>query len=145
MYSAWSGCHAAARLERHAHGAAKRLHIHLRSHKQILHVHVGLGDQAHAAEDAEEAEKVLILQICRAAALVHLHGQHVARWADMVREVEFRHGEAVLRIAQEMPVQPDEHRLFHSPQSARPRACRAALRLNRTCARTSPPGCTKPR
>ena len=104
----------AAELQADVHPAREGRKVHLGPGPQILHVRIGPGQQGHAAEDAEEAEEVLILQVRGGGALVHLHAQGVARLADGVSQVELGRGERVLRIAQEHAVEPDVHRLLHA-------------------------------
>ena len=80
---------------------------------QVLQVEPGLGVEEHGAEDAAEAEEVLILDPRRAGALVNLHAQPVALVSDVGGEVEVRGREGVLRVAHELAVEPDVERLLH--------------------------------
>ena len=104
----------AGQAQRHADIAMARRHVELRAHPQVLDMRRGEAQQADAAEDAEEAEEVLILEVRGGAALVHLDGEQVARLAHGTGQIELRGGEGVLGIADELPVEPDIHRLLHA-------------------------------
>ena len=73
---------------------------------QVLHIAFGLGIEIDAAEDAAEAEEILILQPGRAAALVDLYAQPVAGGMNVGAQVKFRGGEAVLTVAHKVAVEP---------------------------------------
>ena len=81
---------------------------------QVVHIRGGLGVEKHAAEDAAEPEKVLILQPSRAAVLIDLHAQAVPGFPDVGSQVKVRGGEAVLGVANEVAVEPDIERLLHT-------------------------------
>ena len=81
---------------------------------QVVHIRGGLGVEKHAAEDAAEPEEILILQPSRAAVLIDLHAQAVARFPDVGSQVKVRGGEAVLGVAHELAVEPDIERLLHA-------------------------------
>ncbi len=73
----------------------------------------GLGIQVHRAENPAEPEKVLILNPGGTAALVHLDAKPVARFLQVWGQVKVGRGKAILRIADKMPVKPDEKHLLH--------------------------------
>ena len=79
----------------------------LRLEPDITDMHLGLGVEIDRAEQAREAEKVLILQPGGAAVLVHLDAQAVASLPDIRCQVKFRGGKAVLGVADEVAVAPD--------------------------------------
>ena len=84
----------------------------LRLEPDITDMHLGLGVEIDRAEQAREAEKVLILQPGGAAVLVHLSAQAVAGLPDIRCQVKFRGGKAVLGVANEVAVAPDIQRLL---------------------------------
>ena len=67
---------------------------------------LGLCVQVDRAEDAREAEEVLILDPGGAAALVDLDAEAVVLVPNIRCQVKFRRGEAVLGIADELAVAP---------------------------------------
>ena len=81
---------------------------------QVVHIRGGLGVEKHAAEDAAEPEKVLILQPACTAVLIDLHAQAVPGFPDVGSQVKVRGGEAVLGVANEVAVEPDIERLLHT-------------------------------
>ena len=93
-------------------GAAFRLPVRLQPY--VLQMGLRLGVQEHGAENPAEPEEILVLQPCRAAALVDLHTQPVAPLLDIGRQIKVRRGEAVLAIAHKLPVEPDVERLLHA-------------------------------
>ena len=81
---------------------------------QVLDVQRGLGVEVHGAEDAEEAEEVLIFQPAARAVLVDLHAQAVLAGLQEGGQVEVGGGEAVLAVAHEMAVAPAVKGPFHA-------------------------------
>ena len=79
----------------------------------VRQMHRRFGVQVYRAEHAGEAEKVLVLDPCCTAALVHFHADAVAGFFDVRRQVKFRGGKAVLGIAHELAIAPQVHGLFH--------------------------------
>ena len=79
----------------------------LRLEPDIMDMHLGLGVEIDRAEQAREAEKVLILQPGGAAVLVHLSAQAVAGFLYIRSQIKLRRRKAVLGIADKMAVAPD--------------------------------------
>ena len=80
----------------------------------IFQMHGGDGVQPHAAEDAGEAEKVLIFAPAGGSPLEHLHSKFVHARLEIGSQIECVCGEAVLGIAHIGPVQPKSHAAFHA-------------------------------
>ena len=80
----------------------------------VVDVDLGLCVQVDRAEDAREAEEVLILDPGGAAALVDLDAEAVVLILNIRCQVKFRRGEAVLGIADELAVAPQVHGLLHA-------------------------------
>ena len=76
----------------------------------------GVEVQGHAAVDAAEPPKVLILHPAARAALEHAQRQPILPDVDVGGQVEAVRCEAVLRIADFMPVDVNQHRRFHACQ-----------------------------
>ena len=80
----------------------------------VVDVDLGLCVQVDRAEDAREAEEILILDPGGAAALVDLDAEAVVLVLNIRCQVKFRRGEAVLGIADELAVAPQVHGLLHA-------------------------------
>ena len=70
--------------------------------------------QRHIAENAKEAEEILVLQKCSRTPFVHFHGKPVLFIFHIRGQIELGRRKAVLRISYEMTVQPYIHRLLHA-------------------------------
>ena len=77
-------------------------------------MHGGDGVQPHAAEDAGEAEEVLILAPAGGSPLEHLHSKFVHTRLEIGSQIECVCGEAVLGVTHIRPVQPKSHAAFHT-------------------------------
>ena len=77
-------------------------------------MHGGDGVQPHAAEDAGEAEEVLIFAPAGGSPLEHLHSKFVHARLEIGSQIECVCGEAVLGVTHIRPVQPKSHAAFHT-------------------------------
>ena len=77
-------------------------------------MHGGDGIQPYAAENAGEAEKVLIFTPAGRSPLEHLHGKFVHTRLEIRGQVECVSGEAVLGVTHIRAVQPQSHAAFHT-------------------------------
>ena len=80
----------------------------------IFQMHGGDGVQPHAAEDAGEAEEVLIFAPAGGSPLEHLHSKFVHARLEIGSQIECVCGEAVLGVTHIRPVQPKSHAAFHT-------------------------------
>ena len=83
---------------------------------QVVEMRFGVEVQGHAAVDAAEPPEVLILHPAARAALEHAQRQPILPDVDVGGQVEAVRCEAVLRIADFMPVDVNQHRRFHARQ-----------------------------
>ena len=95
-------------------GARLVICVQPRIQPQVLYIALGFGIEIDAAENAAEAEEILILQPGCAAALVDLYAQPVAGGMNIGGQIKFRGGEAVLTVAHKVTVEPHIHGLLHA-------------------------------
>ena len=96
------------------HGAAAGVRVEGSADPQVLDVGAGLAVEEHGAEDAAEAEEVLVLQPGGGAALVNLDAQPVSGGPDVGGQVKVRGGEGILAVAHKVAVEPDKGRLLNA-------------------------------
>ena len=104
---------------RRATSALDRSSASVDRHPQVLDVHRRPAAQHDVAEQAREAEEVLVLEPRAAAPLDHLRREPVLARHQRVGEVELRRGEAVGRVADVAPVAATPR--SRSPRPRRPR------------------------
>ena len=87
--------------------AAGAVRLQRGAQPQIFQMQRRFRVQVHRPEQPREPEEILVLDPGGAAALVYLHTQAVAPLPDIGGQVKVRGGEAVLRVAHKLAVEPD--------------------------------------
>ena len=107
-------------VERSLHGRRRAVGLDLQAQRRVLVVGgnirlddeiadagLGRGEERHVAEDAGEAEHVLVFEIRTVAPAIDLDGQQVFAILEVGREVEFGRQLGILRVADLLTVEPE--------------------------------------